>query len=338
MNPVSIHDVAAKVGVSASTVSRAFSRPDLVSEKTRAKVLEAADAMNFSISRASLTLKSGQTFRIALLLSATVTNWFNSHIFEGLDSMFHPAGYDVCIYPIGGVQARRDFFETLPARRNADAVIVPSFDIDSEEASRLETMNVPIAGINTSSREGMAIWSSIDEQQGAQLTVRHLTSLGHRSIAYVCRDPSIMLSFSTHQRLTDIREACREAGVEFSIITVSDDDRNLDAAFDKLVTLPEIPSAICCQEDAIAIPMMCKLRNFGLRIPQDVSITGFDDGTYAKEMGLTTIRQDPYAMSVDVAGKLLKLINGREVEEPFRTYAPKLIVRSSTAPSARKRA
>ena len=91
----SVHDVAIRANVSASTVSRAFTRPELVSEKTRNRVLQAASELNFSVSRSSMALKSGQSFRIALLLSTPVTTWFGGNIFEGLDMVFHPAGYDL---------------------------------------------------------------------------------------------------------------------------------------------------------------------------------------------------------------------------------------------------
>ena len=103
----SVHDVAIRANVSASTVSRAFTRPELVSEKTRNRVLQAASELNFSISRSSMALKSGQSFRIALLLSTPVTTWFGGNIFEGLDMVFHPAGYDISIYPINNVKAGR---------------------------------------------------------------------------------------------------------------------------------------------------------------------------------------------------------------------------------------
>ena len=76
---------------------------------------------------------------------------------------------------------------------------------------------------------------------------------------------------------------------------------------------------------------MCRLREFGLKIPDDISITGFDDGTYSQELGLTTIRQQPRLMGHDVAEKLLDLINHNTISEPYRTYPAELIIRSTTA-------
>lgn len=333
---VSVYDVAARAGVSPSTVSRAFSRPDLVSEKTRKRVLETAEAMNFSVSRSSIALKSGQTFRIALLLSATITTWFNSNVFAGLNDVFHPAGYDLSVYPIGGTQNRKEFFDTLPARRNADAVVVPSFNIDSNEVSRLKTMNVPIAGINTSSHADMEAWAAIDDCEGLKMAMRHLLSLGHRRITYICRDPQSSLPFSTSQRLRGFHEICDESGIEPVVVTVPDNDDHMAITFNKLMALPQLPTAICCQEDGIAIPIMCKLRDFGLRIPTDISIIGFDDSTFSMELGLTTIRQDPYAMGASVASKILTLIANKTLDNPYETFPLEMLVRSSTAPAPRQ--
>lgn len=327
-----VHDVAVRANVSASTVSRAFSRPELVSEKTRNRVLQVASELNFSVSRSSLALKSGQSFRIALLLNTPVTTWFGANIFEGLDLVFHPAGYDISIYPINSVESRTSFFDVLPARRNADAVIVPSFNVDSREVARLKTMNVPIAGINTVSNEGMSVWAAIDDAHGLRLIVRHLVSLGHRRIVYVCRDPKSLLTFSAAQRIRGFREACQQAHIQDTMLVIPEGDDSLQSTFNALIDMQPMPTAICCQEDGIAIPLMCRLREFGLKIPSDISITGFDDGTYSHELGLTTIRQQPRLMGREVAEKLLDLINHKEVQEPHKTYPVELIVRSSTAP------
>lgn len=278
-----------------------------------------------------MALKSGQSFRIALLLNTPVTTWFGGNIFEGLDMVFHPAGYDISIYPINNVKSRADFFDVLPARRNADAVIVPSFNVDSREAARLKTMNVPIAGINTVSNENMSVWAAIDDAHGLRLIVRHLVSLKHRRITYVCRDPQSLLTFSAAQRIRGFKEACAQAHIKGDVLVIPDGDDALQSTFNALINTQPMPTAICCQEDGIAIPLMCRLREFGLKIPGDISITGFDDGTYSQELGLTTIRQQPRLMGHDVAEKLLDLINHKTISEPYRTYPVELIIRFTTA-------
>ena len=133
----SIQDVAQLAHVSISTVSRSFTRPDLVSKATRDKVMKAADELNFSISRSAAALKTGRALRIAVLISGRLNLWFSSSIMEGLNESFHDEGYDISIYQMSSAEERRTFFDMLPVRRNVDAVIVISFDIDSNEIRQL---------------------------------------------------------------------------------------------------------------------------------------------------------------------------------------------------------
>ena len=143
----SIQDVAQLAHVSISTVSRSFTRPDLVSKATRDKVMKAADELNFSISRSAAALKTGRALRIAVLISGRLNLWFSSSIMEGLNESFHDEGYDISIYQMSSAEERRTFFDMLPVRRNVDAVIVISFDIDSNEIRQLRSVDVPIIGI-----------------------------------------------------------------------------------------------------------------------------------------------------------------------------------------------
>ena len=135
----SIQDVAQLAHVSISTVSRSFTRPDLVSKATRDKVMKAADELNFSISRSAAALKTGRALRIAVLVSGRLNLWFSSSIIEGLNQIFHDEGYDISIYQMSSIEERREFFDMLPVRRNVDAVIVISFDIDANEIDQLKS-------------------------------------------------------------------------------------------------------------------------------------------------------------------------------------------------------
>ena len=162
MKSSSIQDVAQLAHVSISTVSRSFTRPDLVSKATRDKVMKAADELNFSISRSAAALKTGRALRIAVLVSGRLNLWFSSSIIEGLNEVFHDEGYDISIYQMSSTEERSEFFDMLPVRRNVDAVIVISFDIASNEIRQLRSVDVPIIGIN----------SSLPEERGFNAAVR----------------------------------------------------------------------------------------------------------------------------------------------------------------------
>ena len=315
----SIGDVALKAGVSNATVSRTFAHPEQVSEATRLKVQAAADALNFSVSRSAGILKSGRTYRIALLVGSGVIEWFTAEIIAGLNDVLRDAGYDLVIYPIEGSEARDAFFEELPVRNNADAVFVSSFGISPDEVKRLGTAKIPIIGINTTS-EGFDATVGINDKEGIKLIVRHLAKLGHRNLLSSGFMPASSSAFCITRQ-----------GLTARTLAVQKGDSILDAAISEIMAQDNPPTALCFHQDSQAIPLFFRLQRSGLSVPGDISVTGFDDSTFAKEAELTTVRQRPYDMAVDAAQKALALIEGQPIEEPFETFPVQLQVRNSTA-------
>lgn len=224
MATASIYEVASKAGVSTATVSRAFTRPELVSPKTLARVRAAADELNYSITRAATTMKTGQTFRVAILLSDPLSTWFSSSMLDGVNEVLHPAGYDFSIYRIVDTTGRKEFFDTLPIRKNVDAVITSSFGLDATESERLHSIRIPVVGINPTTLEGLDASVGIDDARAATLAAEHLLSLGHTRIAYVRTNPVSSLHYSAQLRADGFYHACMGATrpVTPTVITLSD--------------------------------------------------------------------------------------------------------------------
>lgn len=334
----SISEVAAKAGVSITTVSRAFAKPDMVSEKTRNRVFAAADELNYSISRSATSMKTGRSYRLALLLSEDISTWFNSRLLAGLNSVLHDEGYDISLYSVVTPEERHSFFAELPVRRNADAVIVSSFNVNPDEASRLQSVHIPIVGVNTPSLDGYDATVSIDDRSGMRMIVEHLITLGHERIALVRHRTSPSIPHSADLRIQGFDDVCREAGIVHPETIYYDEtvDAPADDLLSQMLALPERPTAVCCVMDLMAIPLYFSMIRYGLRVPRDLSLTGFDDSTYAKESGLTTIRQDPAALGRVAAQKTLALIEGKTPERAHEIVMPRLVLRSSTAPLARE--
>ena len=336
--PATIQNVAERAGVSISTVSRSFSRPDLVATNTRKRVLQVAKDLDFSVARSSGALRSRRSYRIAVLLPGSPATWFLSQIIAGLDSVLHRSGYDLSFYRIRNTADQEQFFKDLPTRKNADAVVVPSFNISQVGIDRLSNLGIPIAGINMQNKAGLTLDSFIKDRTTMREIVNYLISLGHRDISYVGFSPSNSLQFSAMERLKGFREACSNAitPVRTSIITldehdVVDDVLEPERVITQILQLPHLPTAICCQQDGIAIPLACRLCQKGLSIPDTVSITGFDDSTYAEPFNLTTAHQDPEDMASGIGEKLLRLLNGKTVDTPFEEFPSALVIRTSTA-------
>ncbi|MEE1296147.1 MAG: LacI family DNA-binding transcriptional regulator [Bifidobacterium sp.] len=331
----SIQDVARKAQVSISTVSRSFTRPELVSQATREKVLRIAEELNFSTSRSAVALKTGRALRIALLVSDHIHLWFAASVLEGLNEVLHQEGYDISIFQISSIEERREFFQMLPVRRNADAVIVVSFDIDADEIAQLNSINVPIIGINSvlPQERGFSASINIDDEQGSILAARHLIALGHRRIAYVRTNRDVILHFSVQQRFDAFMECCSHSGIAPQVIIANEGPDRISQVMTEIMSLDPMPTAIACQEDGIAIPLIFQLMRSGFSIPADFSVIGFDNGTYAQDIGLTTISQDPVQMARTAAHLTLDLIDDQQPEQLYVMEPARLIVRSSTGPA-----
>lgn len=332
MDKAGIREVAKAAGVSISTVSRAFTRPELVSERTRRRVLDTADRLDFNISRSATSLKSGQTYRVAMLMNEEITSWFNMEVFAGINSVMHDAGYDISLFQhVDTGENRRDFFTNLPVRRNVDAVFVTSFGVEPEEIQQLQRIHVPIIGINTPSQEGFDATISIDDEDGMFSSAQHLINLGHKNIVYVCSDAVDSINSSIDARGQGFIRACKtmEGTHDFKwrVLSVPRGKTFADSALTALLALDEFPDGICCQTDMMAIPLVLRLDRYGHRTPRDYSIIGFDDSAYADTVNLTTMRQDPFAMGRAAARKAVKLIAGETLENPYEVVRAQLVLR-----------
>lgn len=345
MAQATIQDVARQAGVSVSTVSRSFTRPNLVSDRTRKKVLETAQKLDFRISRSAAALKSGRSSRVALLLPSPVTVWFNAGVYAGLNSVLQQANYDICVFSIGTWEARRRFFSSMPVRRNADAVVLCSFNTVADELTELHDMNVPVIGINTTSISGLNADISLDDRLSERIAVEHLIGLGHRRLAYIYTSHDTPFKYSADDRQLGFTDAIDEAharGLDVTGRTIACPyDRDpVNAALTNLLAMNPQPTALAFQTDDLAIPVMLRLPRYGKHVPQDYSIVGFDNSTYAADAQLTTMAQDPVALGRRAAQITLRLIDAGlspsnrplPAKDTFVTPTAQLLLRESTAP------
>ena len=329
-------DVANKAGVSTATVSRTFAHPDKVLQGTREKVMAAANELGFTVSRSASALKSQQSFRIALLVSESMATWFNAHICSALNDALQPHGYDICTYVITNATNRRQLFTGIPLRHNVDAVIVSSFDVDAAEIENLRRLEIPLIGINVPLPQGFDATVGIDEYTSMRLPIKHLHDLGHREICFVCSDSEqAPLPYSADLRADAFLRACHDidADIQPSLIRVPREvDNPEDFAISQLLSRFPRPTAICCQGDMTAIPLLFKLPHCGIRIPQDISLIGFDDSTYAKQLDLTTVHQSVDYLGAEAGKRVLELIREQQPEVQHMVVNTYLALRSSTAP------
>ena len=170
----------------------------------------------------------------------------------------------------------------------------------------------------------------------------HLVALGHHRIAYIGYDETddrSALRYSASARLQGFMDACNSyPGVTPMPLSLDHAGDPANAVLNCIISASPAPSAVCLCDDELAIPALFRLRQYGRRIPQDLSLIGFDDNLYAPSLGLTTLHQDPYAMGAKAAQKTLALISSDSkhpsaaAEPRFETPQVQLMLRETTAP------
>jgi DNA-binding LacI/PurR family transcriptional regulator len=340
--PVGIDDVAALAGVSTATVSRALRGLPNVATATRARVLDAAHALDYVSSPSASRLASGRTFTVGAV-TPFLGRWFFGQVLSGVEGVLRENGYDLLLYALPDDESRSRFFGALPLRRRVDAVLVLTMPLSQDEVESLWALDVPIVFVGTHVPDGASVL--IDDLEGARRATRYLIELGHRRIAMIGenRDEPIHFTAPTARR-EGYRRALVEAGIR--------PDRSLEVegyftvdgggrAMAELLQLPDPPTAVFAQSDEMAYGAVREAHRAGLHVPDDLSIIGFDDHELASMLGISTMAQQ-----VPLQGRLAARLVLDALEEGVmgnRGQGPRqghvvpteLVVRESTAPPRR---
>ncbi|MEV7687795.1 LacI family DNA-binding transcriptional regulator [Streptomyces bungoensis] len=338
MSPAQRHptmaDVAERAGVSPSTVSRTLRGLPTVSPEVRTRVEQAARELNFAVSRQAASLVTGRTGVVAVLVP-TLNSWFMGSALSSLGPMLRAAGRELNVYVIPDMAERTAFFEQLPARRNADALLVFGFDLTEEETARLDDLGMPVIYVSQHAEGRPSVY--VDDVAGALMATRHLLNLGHRRIAFAPTVGASGFSFSSRERLLGYQQALTEAGIplddELVVTMAIDDKRGLVAGVGRLLSLREPPTALFAEQDELAVAVVHTLRRARIEVPERMSVIGFDDHQVAEWFDLSTVAQSPSDMG-RVAGELaLRLIDDSEADHSRHVVLPvELIPRATTAP------
>lgn len=331
-----IDDVATEAGVSVATVSRALRGLPNVAPATRARVLEAAARLSYRPDPNAARLAAGRTTTVGMAVPF-VHRWYFAQVIGGVEGVLAPAGYDLMLYAIDGEDARRRFLaEAMPFRKRVDGLIVVDLHVSERETDELARTGVHLVTVGRRTERFPSV--TIDNRAGATAAVEHLVGLGHRRIAYVGDTDEHPLGFAVPELRRDAyRLALGRHGLEvrpdwevpggFTI------DGGVEAGRRLLAATPR-PTAVFTASDEMAMGVLIAARELGVRVPDEVSVVGFDDHDAARPLGLTTVRQPAFAEGAAAAGLLLDEMAGHGTS-PGRWEAPvELVVRDTTAPPA----
>lgn len=326
-----ISDVAALAGVSTATVSRALHGTARVGAETRRKVDEAAQALSFSVSRSASALASGRTDRIALLNGGRLARWFVSEILQGTYTALNRENMDLLLYRAGDRDERAAFFSSVPTRRNADAMLVTSFALNPEELEVLDQVGMPVVYLNMPLDDRPSV--SIDDSAAGAAVARHLIGLGHRTLAFVGGELTRFgVAWSSDDRSRGFRHAIEDSDqdVGFHQISLPDVSDSAREAVSRILNLSPTPTGIFVLHDELALPIVHILREMGMRVPEDISVVGFDDHPLAGPFDLTTVRQPVEEIGLRGGELAVHLARGLKPEKLSVEIPSTMVMRSTT--------
>jgi LacI family transcriptional regulator len=335
--PTTIRDIARLAGVSIATVSRVLNdRPD-VSDETREAVLEVVRRLGFSTNRSARALSAGRTGLVGVTLPVVHAQYFSS-ILSGASEALYEQDMRAILCP---TLHRHDREVTLLDRLmhgTTDGAILMLPEESSDELKALQQQRYPFVVIDPRVYLDEGIPSvSAANASGAKQATEHLLSLGHRRLGAITGPAAMM---ATEERRHGYHAALVGADVMPDPRLEVTSNWTIAGGFEAALTLldlPERPTAIFAFNDNIAIGTMRAARARGLRVPDDLSIVGFDDTEEAAIVtpALTTVRQPLAEMGRMAVSLLVRLLDGQRVEALSVELATRIVVRESTAPPAR---
>ncbi|MEK5238137.1 LacI family DNA-binding transcriptional regulator [Paenibacillus sp. FSL L8-0470] len=328
---VNIFDVARKSGLSVVTVSRVLNNVSSVREKNRQKVLEAIKELNYSPNSAARTLVRGKTGVIGLTLTALNDTVFDSvvkSVFESLKLSGYFLALSIDSEPVNGFSEASNF---LFQEDRVDGIIVLSSLEEEAYVTELERKRIPFVMIDSHGEHSNVTTINVDNYLGGYEATKHLIALGHTRIAHITGQ-SVFLS--ARQRKEGFIDAMNEAGLSPFMIIEGGFGTNCGyGLMQDMIARGNIPSAIFAADDVIALGVIRALKEAGYNVPDDVSVIGYDDQSFAQEVhpALTTIRQPADLMGQHAVKILLDMINGSEVSHTRVQLKPELVYRKSTS-------
>lgn len=326
MSPT-ISDVAARVGVSPSTVSRVLNGRPGISEETRSRVLEAARELGYYPAMAGRGLALGRTENLGFLTHHRQTldpGSFYGEVLAGVDREARAHGFHVIF--------SADTSEKFPAmvkEQRVDGLILAGCDVPGDLVVALKAQGVPLVLVDNHLERVDSVFT--DNVGGAYEAVTHLIHLGHKMIGFICEWFGD-LSFA--ERFEGYKLALQEHGLPYDEnLTAEGLPREEGSGYVAMRKLLErnIPSAVFVANDTVAAEATRVIKERGLRVPEDIAVVGFDDGAIAlhTEPPLTTMRVFQERMGIMAARRLLELIEDPDHPPIHTKLSTQLIIRGS---------
>ncbi|MFN8457795.1 MAG: LacI family DNA-binding transcriptional regulator [Anaerolineae bacterium] len=326
-------EVAERAGVSVAVVSYVVNNgPRPVSPETQVKVKKAIKELGYYPNELARSLSRKQTATIGLIIP-NLTNPVYAEIADSLESICAAEGYVMMLCGTGRDPTKeKKLAQTLRSKQVDGVVMIPS-QAPPEILKPLQEAHIPVVILEHDLPDTHSI--AIDDREGGCLATQHLLTLGHRRIGLIKREPTSALSTL---RFVGYQETLAEAGIPLDPALIIESKAGQAAgyaAMQRLLALPQPPTAVFTHNDVLAMGAMHAIFEAGLSVPEDISVVGYDDtiGSSYLNPPLTTIKF-PAAEMGRRAGQIILDLAQKENSIPAQivTLPVKLIVRASTAP------
>lgn len=336
LGPPTIADVAARAAVGVATVSRVLNGHANVAAATRERVLVAIRDLNYRPSSVARNLSLRRTFVIGVVIPF-FTNPSAVERLRGIVFGLEASPYDLALFDVESSDRQRRAFDTFGRGDRADGLLVVSLVPPDIELAGLKAAQIPCVLVDAPHPVLPTVLS--DDVEGGELATRHLLDLGHRRIAFIGDNPRDRFRLhSSRDRTEGYGRALTRAGLPLRPEYVREGTQSRHVArsiAEELLRLPDPPTAIFAASDTQALGVLEAAQVLGVRLPEELSVVGFDDVEPAAYVGLTTVRQPLFESGRRGAELLLRLLGGEPLAARSETLPLDLIVRRTTGPPSR---
>lgn len=309
---ITIYDIAKKVGCSSATVSKALNDYTDVNQKTKDRILAAAKEMGYTPNSQAQALTKKKTWNIGVLFEVDseerggLTHYYFAQIIESFKKYANELGYDITFVSerLGNDHIS---FSQHARRRHCDGVIIANYNYENEDIKELVQSNIPVVVIDYNFDNVSSIFS--ENYEGLKLLTQYLIDMGHKDIIYLHGQHL----FVTDKRIRGFKDTMRKNALpikDTSLVEGMYYNRHLIEEKTKEIVKKNKPSAIIFSDDYAAVWGAKAIHQMGLKVPEDISIAGFDGLEIGEMMTprLTTIRQDTTMIGQQAAKRLMDII------------------------------
>ena len=335
---VTIHNVAQEAGVGIGTVSRVVNNSPDVKPATRERVLAAIHRLNYKPDPIARSMISKRTNSIGTIVPFFTRPSFMERL-RGVEAVIARLERELVLYNVETSAQRDHFFRELPLHRKVDGLLIISLSPDDAAARRFRELGTPVVLIDAYSPLLTSL--VVNNVEGAYQAVKRLIELGHRHIGFINGEIEGNFKFNTaNDRLIGLHRALGEAGLLFEPerVLISEWSRKggKHAAL-QLLTQQKRPTAIFAASDVQAVGVLEAARELGLRVPEQLSVIGFDGIEISELLELSTMQQPLQEMGELGASKLVELIENPSHPPELIRFDTKLVERRTTSPALTER-